>query len=65
MAGYLHQEHVCISRAVDTVELLCHAFVKNLEIENIAVGNEELIRDEGQKSNFSSIGITVREIRSK
>jgi len=43
MAGYLHQKHVCISRAFDTVELLRHAFVKNLEIKNIAVGNNELI----------------------
>ncbi len=49
-----------ISRAVDTVELLRRAFVKDLEIENIEIGTEEITRPEQQqKSNVSTIEITL------
>ena len=49
-----------ICRAVDTVELLRRAFVKDLEIKGIAINTEELDRTEsGQKSNISTIEITV------
>ena len=48
-----------ISRAVDTVELLRRAFVKNLEVKNIEISTEELLRAEGPISNVSSIEITV------
>ena len=48
-----------ISRAVDTVELLRRGFVKSLEIKNIKTGTEEITRFEGQKSNVSTIEITV------
>ena len=54
-----------ISRAVDTVELLCRAFVKDLEIKNIDIGTEELVRAEGQKSNVSTIEITMAKAKSK
>ncbi len=54
-----------ISRAVDTVELLRRAFVKNIEIENIEIGTEEITREEGQKSNISTIEITVTKAGSK
>ena len=55
-----------ISRAVDTVELLRRAFVKNLEINNIDIDTEELFRAEGdQKSNVSTIEITVAKAKSK
>ena len=54
-----------ISRAVDTVELLRRAFVKDLEIKNIDIGTEELVRAEGQKSNVSTIEITVAKAGSK
>ena len=55
-----------ISRAVDTVELLRRAFVKNLEINNIDIDTEELFRVEGdQKSNVSTIEITVAKAKSK
>jgi DNA-binding protein len=54
-----------ISRAVDTVELLRRAFVKDLEIKNIDIGTEELVRAEGQKSNVSTIEITVAKVGSK
>jgi len=54
-----------ISRAVDTVELLRRAFVKDLEIKSIEIGTEELIREEGQKSNVSTFEITVAKTGSK
>ena len=54
-----------ISRAVDTVELLRRAFIKNLKIETIAIGTEELFKAEGnQKSNVSTIEITVAKAKS-
>jgi len=48
-----------ISRAVDTVELLRRAFVKDLELQNITIGTEEVTRAEGQKANISSIEISL------
>jgi len=48
-----------ISRAVDTVELLRRAFAKDVEIENIQIGTEEITRSEQQKSNVSTIEITL------
>jgi|YelNatPaOPRAMG01_1025707.scaffolds.fasta_scaffold04807_13 DNA-binding protein len=48
-----------ISRAVDTVELLRRAFVKDLQVKNISIGTEEVTRGEGQKTNVSTIEITV------
>ena len=52
-----------ISKAVDTVELLRRAFVKNLDIHNINIDTEELFRVEGQKSNVSTIEITVAKAK--
>ena len=54
-----------ISRAVDTVELLRRAFVKDLEVKNIEISTEELLRTEGPKSNVSSIEITVTKAATK
>lgn len=48
-----------ISTAVDTIELLRRAFVKDLGIKNIKIGTEEMTREDGQKSNVSTIEITV------
>jgi len=48
-----------ISRAVDTIELLRRAFVKDASVKNISLGTEELEREEGRKSNVSTIEITV------
>jgi DNA-binding protein len=52
-----------ISKAVDTVELLRRAFVKNLEICSIGIDTEELFKIEGQKSNVSTIEITVAKAK--
>jgi DNA-binding protein len=55
-----------ICRAVDTVELLRRAFIKDLKIESIAINTEELFRAEGgQKSNVSAIEITVSKAESQ
>ena len=54
-----------ISRAVDTVELLHRAFIKDLEIKRININTEELVRAEGQKSNVSTIEIAVSKAESQ
>jgi len=54
-----------ISRAVDTVELLRRAFVKDLELKSIEIGTEEMTRSEGQRSNVSTIEITVVKAEPK
>lgn len=54
-----------ICRAVDTVELLRRAFVKDLEVKRIDISTEELFRAEGQKSNVSTIEIAVSKAESK
>ena len=55
-----------ICRAVDTVELLRRAFIKDLEIKTIDISTEELFRAEGgQKSNISTIEITVTKAKTK
>ena len=55
-----------ICRAVDTIELLRRAFVKDLEIKRIDINTEELVSTEGgQKSNVSTIEITVSKAESK
>ena len=48
-----------ISRAVDTIELLRRAFVKDVAVKNINLGTEEVEREEGRRSNVSTIEITV------
>ena len=55
-----------ICRAVDTIELLRRAFVKDLEIKRIDINTEELVSTEGgQKSNVSTIEIAVSKAESK
>jgi DNA-binding protein len=55
-----------ICRAVDTVELLRRAFIKDLEMKSIDISTEELVRAEGgQKSNISTIEITVTKAEAK
>lgn len=48
-----------ISRAVDTVELLRRAFVKNVKIDNIETDTEEITRENNTKSNVSTMEITL------
>ncbi len=48
-----------ISRAVDTVELLRRAFVKDVNIEKIDIGTEEMSRPDRPRSNVSTIEILL------
>lgn len=49
-----------ISRAVDTVELLRRAFIKDLELQGITIGTEEVQRaEENRKTNVSTIEINM------
>ncbi len=55
-----------ICKAVDTVELLRRAFIKDLEIKSIDINTEVLdIAESGQKSNISTIEMTVSKDESK
>jgi len=54
-----------ISRAVDTIEVLRRSFVKDLGLKEIKIGTEEVTREQGQKSNVSTIEITVAKAESK
>lgn len=54
-----------ISTAVDTVELLKRAFIKNLVVKNIEIGTEEITDVESQKRNVSIIEITVKKAESE
>lgn len=52
-----------ISRAVDAVELLRRAFLKNVEIENIEIDTEEMTREDNRKSNVSTMEITLTKTK--
>jgi DNA-binding protein len=54
-----------ISRAIDTVELLRRAFIKDLKIECININTEEFVSAEGQKSNVSIIKIIITKSASQ
>ena len=49
-----------ISRAVDVVELLKRAFVKDLVVKNISIGTE-VVERESRKSNVSTIEISIEK----
>jgi DNA-binding protein len=48
-----------ISRAVDTVELLRRAFIKDLEIHQITIGSQQFEKANGFNSTVSTIEIVV------
>lgn len=48
-----------ISRAVDTVELLKRVFLKNLQLQGISIGTEQVTGRESQARNVSTVEITV------
>ena len=54
-----------ISTAVDTIELLRRAFVKDLEVRGINIDTEELQQEEGGTRNVSTLEITVAKTGSK
>jgi len=48
-----------ISRAVDTVELLKRVFMKDLQLQGISIGTEQVTGSEGQTRNVSTIELAV------
>lgn len=48
-----------ISRAVDVVELLRRAFLKDLKIEKIEIGTQEMSSPDRPKTNVSTIEILL------
>lgn len=46
-----------IEKAVDTVQMLKRAFVKDLQIKDISIGSEEIIREDGRRANISTMEI--------
>ena len=52
---------MAISRAIDTVQLLGKAFVKNLEIKDINIGTQEFMKEDNVESSSSTIEITINK----
>ncbi|MEM2897224.1 MAG: DNA-binding protein Alba [Candidatus Bathyarchaeia archaeon] len=50
-----------ISKAVDTVELLKRAFLKDLVIGSINVGSESIVKHNGDTGNVSIIEIVLKK----
>ena len=48
-----------IPHAVDTVELLRKAFIKNLEVQKITIGSQEFQKASGFNSSVSTIDIVI------
>jgi DNA-binding protein len=48
-----------ISHAVDTIELLRRAFIKNLDVQTININTEEMTRPGEPKTNVSTIDIMI------
>ena len=49
-----------ISRAVDTAEVVKNKFMPGLEVKEIKIGTEQMVREGGDKTNVSSIEITLK-----
>ena len=48
-----------IGRAVDVVQVLKNRFVKDLKVDNISIGTEEVTGQDGRTLNVSTIEIRV------
>jgi len=48
-----------ISHAVDTVELLRRAFIKNLAVESITIGSQQFEKQNGSNGIVSTIDIVI------
>ena len=48
-----------ITKAVETVLMLRNSFLKHLEIEDIAIGSEEVTRQDGSRGTISTIEILL------
>ena len=50
-----------ISTAVDVAEVTRNRYLKNLVVENVEIGTEELENTDGQMRNVSTISITLKK----
>ena len=50
-----------ITKAVETVLMLRNSFVKNLEIDDIRIGSEEVTRLDGTRGSISTIEIMLEK----
>ena len=48
-----------ISHAVDVAEIVKNKFVTNAQVKNVSIGTEELVSEQGEKLNVSSIEIVL------
>ena len=48
-----------ITKAVETVEMLRRAFLKNIKIESVDIGTEEVKREDGSIATLSMIEIVL------
>lgn len=49
-----------ISRAVDTAEVVRNKFMQGVEVQDIKMGTEQLVGENGDKMNVSSLEITLK-----
>jgi DNA-binding protein len=49
-----------ISRAVDTAEVVRNKFMQGLDVKDIKMGTEQLVGENGDKMNVSSMEITLK-----
>lgn len=48
-----------IEKAIDTVQMLRHSFLKDIHLKSINVGSEDVTRFDGTRGNISTIEITL------
>ncbi len=49
-----------ISRAVDTAEVVRNKFMRGVDVKDIKMGTEQLVGENGDKMNVSSLEITLK-----
>ncbi len=49
-----------ISRAVDTAEVVRNKFMQGVDVKDIKMGTEQLVGENGDKINVSSLEITLK-----
>ncbi len=52
---------MAITKAVDTVEVLRRAFIKDLQVKAINIGTEQLTSEDGRTSNVSTMNIILNK----
>lgn len=50
-----------IEKAIDTVQMLRHSFLKDVRIKSINLGSEDVTRYDGTRGNISTIEITLAQ----